>query len=262
MKKCVFCRKTKGGKRITLINAKFIHEDCHNFLEYRPEAISNQMMYLYQKRDSIINKIFSIFNSDGENSPINIEHKLVSLNHESQKIQNLKYKIYSYWPEYPPDWDDRRREVIEKAEEKCEECGQPEEYMGLHVHHIKFRGRGGSHKISNLIALCEYCHEKKHGGRSFNYNKKSYRPSAYPERIKTINNAIKRKKNLVFNYYKIEQKKWMKRKVNPNKLTKEIWIDGKTKFVLDKLYLVGHCYLRDDRRTFRLDRMKGLKISK
>ena len=59
MKKCVFCRKTKGGKRITLINAKFIHEDCHNFLEYRPEAISNQMMYLYQKRDSIINKIFS-----------------------------------------------------------------------------------------------------------------------------------------------------------------------------------------------------------
>lgn len=161
MKKCVFCRKTKGGKRITLINAKFIHEDCHNFLEYRPEAISNQMMYLYQKRDSIINKIFSIFNSDGENSPINIEHKLVSLNHESQKIQNLKYKIYSYWPEYPPDWDDRRREVIEKAEEKCEECGQPEEYMGLHVHHIKFRGRGGSHKISNLIALCEYCHEKK-----------------------------------------------------------------------------------------------------
>ena len=110
--------------------------------------------------------------------------------------------------------------------------------------------------------MCEYCHEKKHGGKSFDYNKTSYRPSAYPERIKTINNAIKRKKNLVFNYYKIEQKKWMKRKVNPNKLTKEIWIDGKTKFVLDKLYLVGHCYLRDDRRTFRLDRMKGLKISK
>ena len=43
---------------------------------------------------------------------------------------------------------------------------------------------------------------------------------------------------------------------------KEIWIDGKTKFVLDNLYLVGHCYLRDEKRTFRVDRIKGLKISK
>ena len=54
----------------------------------------------------------------------------------------------------------------------------------------------------------------------------------------------------------------MKRKIKPNELTKEIWIDGKTKFVLDNLYLVGHCYLRDEKRTFRVDRIKGLKISK
>jgi hypothetical protein len=42
----------------------------------------------------------------------------------------------------------------------------------------------------------------------------------------------------------------------------KLMFNGKTKFMLDNLYLVGHCHLRDDKRTFRLDRMKGLKISK
>ena len=97
---------------------------------------------------------------------------------------------------------------------------------------------------------------------SFKYDNNYSSPPAYPERINTINKAIKLKKNLAFNYYKVKQKKWMKRKVMPDELTKEIWIDGKTKFMLDNLYLVGHCHLRDDKRTFRLDRMKGLKISK
>ena len=42
----------------------------------------------------------------------------------------------------------------------------------------------------------------------------------------------------------------------------KLMFNGKTKFMLDNLYLVEHCHLRDDKRTFRLDRMKGLKISK
>jgi len=259
---CEVCRKSTGGKRITLINAKFIHENCQIFLEDRPREISDIMMALYIKRDSILNKIISVFYYDKENSPENIEYKLNLLSQESTKVQNLRKKVYDYWPHHPiPDWEERREKVISKAKEKCQEC-KTEWEPYFHVHHIKFLGRGGSNKISNLMALCERCHEKKHGGRSFNYDKTYSKPPAYPKRIKTIKKAIKLKKNLAFNYYKVKQKKWMKRKVKPNQLTKEIWIDGKTKFILDNLYLVGHCYLRDDKRTFRLDRMKGLKISK
>ena len=80
------------------------------------------------------------------------------------------------------------------------------------------------------MCLCERCHAKKHGKRSFNYEDTYSRIPTYPERINTINKAIKLKKNLSFNYYKWKQKKWMKRRVMPDELTKEIWIDGKTKF--------------------------------
>ena len=263
IQKCPACRKTKGGKRITLINAKFVHENCAEFLENRPNEISREMNYLYIKKNSLINKIKSIFSFNLENSTEFIEAKLTLLSHESQKIQNLRKKIYHFWPDYPPDWEERRQEALEKAEEQCEDCGESKDYYGfLHVHHIKFRGRGGNHKPSNLMVLCHNCHEEKHGGITFGDNKKTYRPSAYPERIKTIKKAIKLKKIVNFTYYKVKEKRFMKRKVKPHKLTKEILVDGKIKYIVDNLYLVGYCFLREDRRTFRLDRMKGLKIEK
>ena len=50
IQKCPACRKTKGGKRITLINAKFVHENCAEFLENRPNEISREMNYLWYKK--------------------------------------------------------------------------------------------------------------------------------------------------------------------------------------------------------------------
>jgi len=267
---CEVCKKKIGVKRITLTNNKYIHHgnysidrwkpNCADYLRERHRQISDLVMGLYAKKKSLLNKIVSVFYYDEENNPEIVEHKLNLLNEESIKVQALRKKLFDYWPWYPPDWEERRQEVISRAKEKCQECKTKD--ISLHAHHIKPLSRGGSNKISNLMALCEGCHENKHGGRSFKYDDTYSSPPTYPERIDTINKAIKLKKNLAFNYYKWKQKKWMKRKVMPSELTKEILIDGKTKFFLDNLYLVGHCHLRDDTRHFRLDRMKGLKISK
>ncbi len=268
---CEVCKKKIGVKRITLTNDKYIHHgnysidrwkpNCADYLRERPRQISDLVMGLYAKKKSLLNKIVSVFYYDKENNPEIVEHKLNLLNEESLKVQALRKKVFDYWPSYPPDWEERREEVIYKAKNTCQECKTKDPYPSLHAHHIKPLGRGGSNKISNLMALCEGCHENKHGGRSFNYEDTYSRPPTYPERINTINKAIKLKKNLAFNYYKWKQKKWMKRKIMPNELTKEILVNGKTRFFLENLYLVGHCHLRDDTRHFRLDRMKGLKIS-
>ena len=36
------------------------------------------------------------------------------------------------------------------------------------IHHKVFRSQGGSDDISNLIALCRYCHDKAHNDADFN----------------------------------------------------------------------------------------------
>jgi 5-methylcytosine-specific restriction endonuclease McrA len=49
----------------------------------------------------------------------------------------------------------------------CEVCGK----KSVDVHHIKFKGMGGSKKldyIENLVALCRECHEKCHASKEYN----------------------------------------------------------------------------------------------
>ena len=44
---------------------------------------------------------------------------------------------------------------------KCMECGKSN--CKLEVHHIKPRRLNGSNTLSNLITLCETCHQKTEG---------------------------------------------------------------------------------------------------
>ena len=40
----------------------------------------------------------------------------------------------------------------------CEVCG----CKGTEIHHIKYKSRGGTDEINNLMAICRKCHEKAH----------------------------------------------------------------------------------------------------
>lgn len=73
----------------------------------------------------------------------------------------------SYDTRYPPDWDDRRREVLLRDDYTCQapNCtkqGGPHGETTLHVHHIQPISQGGSHEYTNLITLCEACHNRQH----------------------------------------------------------------------------------------------------
>lgn len=52
-----------------------------------------------------------------------------------------------------------RPQAIERDGGKCVICGRPM----AHVHHIKYRGRGGKSNLENLACLCVYHHQQAHG---------------------------------------------------------------------------------------------------
>ena len=53
--------------------------------------------------------------------------------------------------------------VLHRDNYQCQKCKTKK--GKLHVHHIAFRGNGGTDTPSNLITLCEGCHEKLHNGK-------------------------------------------------------------------------------------------------
>jgi len=53
-----------------------------------------------------------------------------------------------------------KKQVLERDGWRCQDCGSME---NLQVHHLKLRSRLGNDTITNLIALCAFCHGKRHG---------------------------------------------------------------------------------------------------
>ncbi len=54
--------------------------------------------------------------------------------------------------------------VLHRDEYKCQSKRKGPHSEKLHVHHIQFRSLGGTDAPSNLVTLCERCHEELHEG--------------------------------------------------------------------------------------------------
>jgi hypothetical protein len=66
---------------------------------------------------------------------------------------------------YPSDWDARRKRVYQRDNYTCQNCGfdtSSVDNASLHAHHIVPKSNGGSHRVSNLVALCKDCHNAIH----------------------------------------------------------------------------------------------------
>ena len=74
-------------------------------------------------------------------------------------------------PEYPLNWDDIRREVLELDHHTCQKCGSKSKQ--LYLHHIIPLSERGSNDAHNLVTLCEECYVKRNITRE-NFEKYYY----------------------------------------------------------------------------------------
>ncbi|GAB3034086.1 HNH endonuclease [Natronobiforma cellulositropha] len=66
---------------------------------------------------------------------------------------------------YPPNWDTIRRQVYDRDDYTCRNCGIRGGQYGsaeLHAHHIVPISSGGSHALTNLSTMCAECHAAIH----------------------------------------------------------------------------------------------------
>jgi hypothetical protein len=66
---------------------------------------------------------------------------------------------------YPENWDSLRRQVYNRDDYQCQNCGSkggPRGNTELHAHHVVPRSSGGNDAMSNLVTLCSNCHERIH----------------------------------------------------------------------------------------------------
>ena len=119
-----------------------------------------------------------------------------------------KVKHWGYQKGFNYKFSARREAVLNRDNYTCQYCGKKN--TRLEVHHIVFRGRGGSDDENNLITLCEGCHKKVHKGE-LTINKKPKKMNlkcathmniirsqllkVYPEAIETFGFVTKENRN-------------------------------------------------------------------
>lgn len=154
-------------------------------------------------------------------------------------------QVYNYWPDYPPDWPNRRAAKM-SVQKVCSDCGL---HQKLQVHHDLPIAHGGNHKPANLIVLCESCHRRRHGGREFDYdNQKS--TSNYARNLEMLRIAIDSGRCVRFRYRKFNGER-TSRRVRPSGLVTRSGVACVT----------GHCFLRNAERFFAIWRIRGIELS-
>jgi len=68
-----------------------------------------------------------------------------------------------YWPGYPPDWKERRLYVFKRHGLRCSKCGATTDIIVHHV--IPITSQQGTNDMSNLIPVCNNCHDIIHHRR-------------------------------------------------------------------------------------------------
>ena len=158
--------------------------------------------------------------------------------------------MFDYWPETPPDWEERKALVIFRDGNFCHKCKK--EAGEKHLHHKIPVSSGGSHRLENLEHLCVSCHSASHNYRNVstrNNNISKINRLVFSDRLELIQFSIENKLTISFRYTKFEGEK-SKRSMVPRSLKQK----GTS------LCVEGYCNLRNADRIFAIKRMEGVKI--
>lgn len=143
-------------------------------------------------------------------------------------------------------WDTTRKAIFTRDKYTCQSCGRKD---NLTVDHIVQLSHGGTNNPENLQTLCKYCHEKKDNkkifNKSFNHDSNYGASGTSNPTVVAIERAIRANTRIKIAYTDINNKTTY-REISPKHFTKEHGIP----------YLVAFCHLRNDKRTFRLSRLR------
>lgn len=268
---CLIC----GTEEIdlSLTDGRSLHRGCVGVLSELVELggdllrMQTQLRGAKQERESFFGTVAALLGSS------RLDEKVTGLRSELAKLEVQERElreefegtrafvdpeavledIYDFWPDYPPDWEDRKALLLSLKNERCEACRATERLQG---HHKVPFWQGGSNKLDNLELLCIDCHGKEHG-KNFRRDGFEEAHSKLTDKEELIASAIRERRKISFMYKKWDEdagrpaKRGQRRTILPERFVDVEWSrqTGFTRCV------EGHCELRNARRRFATRRM-------
>ena len=271
--KCLVCEKISRGEIIPLVNGKFIHDDCYEKLLNKcseAEADISNSQYIISENDREIKSSSGFFRSFFGGTQRELKIAELNKKNRSLKTQISKHqtniqditlsltKFYDYWPDYPPDWNDRTRLARENSNKACAECGAGR--REFHVHHIKPKSNGGTHLPDNLEVLCVKCHEAHHPWLG-KVHEDAAKENRYRDNLELVNRALAKGQKIKISYQNYEGEK-TERTIKPIEFVQPGEPYSDRSGYVKNLCIRAHCYLRRADRTFSISKIRNAKVTK
>ena len=263
------------GFDIVMTDGRVLHTDCYETLKekesdlhnqvdacsYQIDTFSHQFRVVQEESQSFIGSISQFFGARDFQKELQalmlkdprqtLEKKKREANFDLMGVQRSLVDLYNYWPDYPPDWEERRDRAKSSSRHECVACGSEK---WLHVHHKFSLQRGGSNLPDNLEVLCSDCHGKEH---NFDFKSGESRDiKGYGDKKSLIKEAMSKGRKISFLYRKFGEDQSNKRTILPKDFV-QIESRDKTRF---NLCIKGHCDLRHADRIFNLRKMSKLRV--
>ena len=247
---CTVCKiQTDYEYDIALSNGEYLHYSCILMLQMRKHEIETALRI--QKAQFTLSLFVP---TEGAQQDIASEAEIEDLGAKLAKLESILDELYDYLPSWPPDWEERKRILIQENGSICSHCDEEEDvYL---VHDIPVF-EGGTNALDNLTLICAECYRSMyHEGDIFGTSTLKPSQSEFSEQFSAIQSAIENDQKIQFDYKKPSAKRWMTRVVVPERLlnipnNRE---SGET------LCVEGFCELRQDTRVFALERMQDLAV--
>jgi hypothetical protein len=268
---CLIC----GTEEIdlSLTDGRSLHRGCAGVLSELVEVGENlqrmqtQLREAQQHRDSFFGTVSALLGSSRLDEKVaDLRRELTGLEIQERELRDefegtrafvdpeaVLEDIYDFWPDYPPDWEDRKAILRSLKNERCEACRA---IKRLQAHHKVPFWQGGSNKLDNLELLCIDCHGKEHG-KDFRRDGFDEAHSKLTDKEELIASAIREGRKISFMYKKWDEeagrpaKRGQRRTIIPERFV-DVESSGRTGFTR---CVEGHCELRNARRRFATHRM-------
>lgn len=273
MRTCCICHRD-GPTDGMLIDGSVFHRRCYNELRFTVQSLSRTEIALrteLQEPPSFFIRMAMLLSEsrriDIQNHKQSLVARLDEIRARTLSTNAVLERIHDVWPNYPPDWEQRRALVRDRDGSCCAECGV---VSMLQLHHRRAIREGGTHRLDNLILLCAACHAEAHGGRELKYNgphsvdDESH--NVIEKKMALINRALSEKRDVYFRYRK-PNGTISNRRVTPLELRKlsiselQTLVGRNARIQKEgRLCLFGYCHLRAAKRVFAIDRIYKLKL--
>ena len=247
---CTVCRvETDYEYDIELSNGGSLHYSCIILLEMQKHEIETM---LQRQQPQLMLSLFVPTEVAQEN--VMPTSDIEDLRAKLAKLESVLTAVYDYLPSLPPDWEQRKQQILSENGSICAYCHEERDVYVVHKIPVF---ESGSNALDNLTLTCAECYGSTYREVDI-FGTSTLKPSQseFSDQFSAIQSAIDNNQKIQFDYKKPSNKRWRTRVVVPERL----FNIPNSRASRETLCVEGFCELRQDTRVFALERMQELTV--